>query len=112
MTTFQKNFLKKKTILNFVIFSKKIKHKIFPISLIMWDRTITIVFHILLPLSVTQNIEEYKQHVEMDLARVRRRNAFSDFWVLNLVGLPQTKPMQQFPPNFQDMLIIKGSRAD
>ena len=31
---------------------------------------------------------------------------------INLVGVPQTKPMQWFFPNFQDMSITKGSRAD
>ena len=34
-------------------------------------------------------------------------NTFSDVWVLNLVGIPQTKPMQRFPPNFKDMLTTK-----
>ena len=31
---------------------------------------------------------------------------------IDLVGVPQTKPMQQFPSNFHDMLTTKGSRAD
>ena len=31
---------------------------------------------------------------------------------INIVGVPQTKPMQRFPSNFQDMFTTKGSRAD
>ena len=31
---------------------------------------------------------------------------------INLVGVPQTKPMQWFLPNFQNISITKGSRAD
>ena len=32
--------------------------------------------------------------------------------VLSLVGVPQTKPMQRFASNFQDMFTAKGSKAD
>ena len=31
---------------------------------------------------------------------------------INLVGVPQTKPMQRFLSNFQDISTTKGSRAD
>ena len=31
---------------------------------------------------------------------------------INLVGVPQTKPMKRFLPNFQDISTTKGSRAD
>ena len=37
---------------------------------------------------------------------------FEYFWVLTFVGVPQSKPMYGFSPNFQDMLTKTGSRAE
>ena len=34
-------------------------------------------------------------------------NAFSDFWVLYFVGVPQTKPLHRFSPNFQEMFYLE-----
>ena len=31
---------------------------------------------------------------------------------INLVGVPQTKPMQRFPPNFRNILTTYWSRVD
>ena len=39
-------------------------------------------------------------------------NGFSHFWVSHLVGDSQTRAMQRFAQNFQDMFNTKGSRAN
>ena len=37
---------------------------------------------------------------------------FKIFQVLKFVGVPQTKPLHGFSPNFQDLFIPRRSRAD
>ena len=37
---------------------------------------------------------------------------FQYFWVLTFVGVPQTKLIHRFSPNFQDMLTLTGSTVD